>query len=172
MSGCKDERRAMQERAIQLGMPYGTARNKLNKLLVFQMAQALELTTCYRCKTEIEDADNLSVEHMKPWLHEPNAKELFFDLGNVAFSHHKCNSSATRKTHLNENPNSKIGGSGYKGVEVNGDRRKGRAKFRARFQGRTIAAGDDPRELALIYDIECEKVFGGKALTNKKLGLL
>ena len=92
-----DSRRHMQERARQLGMPYGTARNVLNKQLMFTFVQRLGLDTCHQCGKRIESVDNLSVEHKKAWLHEPNAKELFFDLDNIAFSHHKCNSAAARR---------------------------------------------------------------------------
>lgn len=36
------------------------------------------------------------MDHKIPWRDENNAKDLFFDLNNVSFSHQKCNSGATR----------------------------------------------------------------------------
>jgi len=40
---------------------------------------------------------NFSIEHKKPWLDEPNAAKLYFDLNNVTFSHSACNKGAARK---------------------------------------------------------------------------
>lgn len=167
-----DSRRHMQERARQLGMPYGTARNVLNKQLMFNFVQRLGLDVCHQCGQRIENVDNLSVEHKKAWLHEPNARELFFDLNNIAFSHHKCNTAAARRTAFSEQAQLPVGGSGYRGVEVNADRRPGRAKYRVRFKNVTLAAGDDPRALALIYDKKAIEVYGPGAITNASLGLL
>ena len=158
-----DNREHMNERARQLGVPYGTARSILNKKIMFSFVQRLGLDTCYRCGKTIEDVDNLSVEHKQAWLHEPNARELFFDLENIAFSHHKCNSGSARAP---------IGTSGYRGVESYGQYQSGQARFRARISKTTIATGPDPRKLAMIYDQKIVEMRGLKAVTNASLGLL
>lgn len=80
-----------QEMKVQLGEPQGTARNKLVNSLIFSMACQLGSSICYQCSKPITSALTMSFEHKKPWLHEPNAKELFHDLDNIAFSHRKCN---------------------------------------------------------------------------------
>ena len=49
---------------------------------------------CYQCKKLIVDHEDLSVEHKKPWLDEDT--RLFWDMGNIAFSHRGCNSGAAR----------------------------------------------------------------------------
>lgn len=76
-------------RAAQLGMPWGTAMHKLRKSIIFQLIQKTGDDTCVRCEKVIETVDEMSVEHIKPWLHvDP---ELFWNLENVAFSHLACN---------------------------------------------------------------------------------
>ena len=80
----------------QLGMAQGTARNRLIKALLFDMACKLDLDWCYQCGAKIEFKDDLSIEHMTPWLDSDNPIGLYFDLDNIAFSHHGCNSKASR----------------------------------------------------------------------------
>ena len=58
--------------------------------------QRLKLDECYQCKNLIIDHEDLSIEHKKPWLDEDT--RLFWDMGNIAFSHKSCNSSAARTT--------------------------------------------------------------------------
>ena len=72
-----------------LGMPHGTATNRLRKMIMFDLLKRLGEDFCYRCENIIENVDDLSVEHKKPWLW--NDKKLFWDLDNIAFSHLKCN---------------------------------------------------------------------------------
>ncbi len=72
-----------------LGMPQGTASNRLRKMLLFRQLKKHNENICVRCEKEIEIVDELSVEHIKPW--EGISAELFWDLDNVAFSHMKCN---------------------------------------------------------------------------------
>lgn len=78
-----------QNKADFLGMPYGTACSRLRKNLLFQMAQKLNLDKCFKCDGIIETSEELSIEHMEPWLNR--STELFWDLDNIAFSHLKCN---------------------------------------------------------------------------------
>lgn len=80
----------------QLGMAQGTARNKLVKMIMFDMAKKLGLNFCYQCSAEIVNISNLTIEHKEPWLDSKNPKELYFDLNNIAFSHHSCNVGAAR----------------------------------------------------------------------------
>lgn len=72
-----------------LGMPQGTASNRLRKMLLFRQLKKHNENVCVRCEKEIETVDELSVEHIKPW--EGISAELFWDLDNVAFSHMRCN---------------------------------------------------------------------------------
>lgn len=76
-------------RAEQLGMPYGTAANRLRKMLMFKFAQELGKDRCFKCGEKIETERELSIEHKKAWFNiDP---DLFWDLDNIAFSHLSCN---------------------------------------------------------------------------------
>lgn len=85
-------------KAKLLGMPFGTANNRLKKMLLFKLAERLGLTDCYRCGGRIFNIDDFTVEHKEPWGSAKDPVEAFFDLDNVAFSHMKCNYSAAKKT--------------------------------------------------------------------------
>jgi 5-methylcytosine-specific restriction endonuclease McrA len=76
-------------KAKQLGMPLGTARGKLIKRILFDLARRLGLLACYRCTKPIESVNDLTVEHKLRWLDADPA--LFWDLSNIAFSHSVCN---------------------------------------------------------------------------------
>ena len=84
-------------RAIQLGMPWSTANNKLKKMILFKLLKESGLNWCFQCNEKIEKIEDLSIEHKIPWLYSDNPKELFFDLNNIAFSHINCNSGSARK---------------------------------------------------------------------------
>ena len=78
-----------QRIAAQLGMPQGTANHKLRKQLLYQYVCVANHHFCYKCGSEIESVDEFSIEHKLPW--EGRDTELFWDLSNIAFSHHQCN---------------------------------------------------------------------------------
>lgn len=86
----KDEGQSMNElKSKQLGMPFGTASNRLRKAILFKYVKKAGDNFCYKCTLEIILLEDLSIEHKKPW----QGKEtfLFWDLDNIAFSHLKCN---------------------------------------------------------------------------------
>ena len=89
--------KANKKKAEQLGMPVGTASNRLRKMILFDFVQRLELDKCFQCGDKISDIDNFSIEHPVPWLDSENSVELFFDLTNIAFSHLSCNVGAARR---------------------------------------------------------------------------
>ena len=80
----------------QLGMPFGTATNRLRKMVLFSLIQHTELENCYQCKEKIETVQELSMEHMIPWLNSSDPVGLFFDTDNIAFSHLSCNAKQSR----------------------------------------------------------------------------
>ncbi len=89
-----------KKKATQLGMPPGTAANRLKKNLLFRFIQKLGLDKCFQCKEIIETVDEMSIEHKEPWLDSDNPKDKFFDLDNIAFSHLKCNIGAARRDNV------------------------------------------------------------------------
>ncbi len=80
-----------QKKNETLGMPYGTASNRLKKEILFSYIQRFGDNVCFRCGDEIETSDTLSIEHKLPWEGRDGGKELFFDLNNISFSHLRCN---------------------------------------------------------------------------------
>ena len=83
-----------EKKTKQLGMNHSTAQGRLKKRILFMLIQRLKLDSCFQCKNLIVDVDDLSIDHKKPWLDEDT--RLFWDMGNIAFSHRSCNSSAAR----------------------------------------------------------------------------
>ena len=89
-------KRNNQKKYDQLGMPIGTAANRLRKLIMFSMARELNRIACYYCNEEIENVEDFSIEHKIPWLDSKEPVKLYFDLTNIAFSHLSCNIGARR----------------------------------------------------------------------------
>ena len=89
--GNDQNKKMSAKKADQLGMPFGTATNRLKKSLLFALVQELNWDNCYRCGDKILEVKDLSVEHKNPWLDSDDPIGLFFDLSNVTFSHLKCN---------------------------------------------------------------------------------
>lgn len=78
-------------RKEQLGMPYGTASNKLKKMILFKLLVHVGAHNCFVCGDEIGSVEELSIEHIEPWEGRPDGVEKFWDLDNIAFSHVGCN---------------------------------------------------------------------------------
>jgi hypothetical protein len=79
-----------------LGMPHGTAGNRLRKLILFDLLRRHGENVCFKCSAKIETAEELSIEHKQPW--EGVSVELFWSLDNIAFSHLRCNRNHRRKS--------------------------------------------------------------------------
>jgi hypothetical protein len=86
-----------EKKNAQLGMPIGTASNRLRKRIIFSLLRRLGETNCFRCGCPIETFVELSVEHKTPWLDTPDPVAVFFDIENIAFSHLTCNVGEARK---------------------------------------------------------------------------
>lgn len=78
-----------KQKAETLGMPHGTANNRLRKSVMFKYVKLAGDNFCYKCGAEIESVEDISIEHKLPW--EGVSADLFFDLDNIAFSHVQCN---------------------------------------------------------------------------------
>lgn len=103
-----------KKKAIQLGMPFGTASNRLKKKILFYLVKNLKLNKCFQCRKIIHSEHELSVEHKVPYLDSKDPLKLFFDLTNIAFSHLKCNISTTRHKKGFDDPRSKHGPRAYR----------------------------------------------------------
>lgn len=163
-------------KAAQLGMPIGTAMGRLRKMIMFQFVQKAGMDNCFRCGKKIETVHELSVEHKKTWLHSSDPVGLFFDLGNISFSHLKCNvkDGASHRKRPNRIPTS-----GYKGVfkgskdhikkpwyvSINNSSGEG-------CKGNNLGYFETPEEAAKEYDRRFLELGGPVELTNKGLGFL
>lgn len=85
------------KKSEQLGMPFGTACNRLRKKILYAVLTKTHSFSlnCYHCHEYIGDINKLSIEHKKPWLDSDIS--LFWDLDNIAFSHLSCNSLKSRR---------------------------------------------------------------------------
>lgn len=81
--------------ASQLGITYKTAAHRRMKQIRFWLAQRLGQDFCFRCHKQINIGD-FSVDHEVDWFNLVNAREIFFDLDHISFSHQGCNSRASR----------------------------------------------------------------------------
>lgn len=76
-----------------LGMAISKAAHRLNRDLIYTMGKKLGLMVCYRCGGPISRED-FTIDHKVDWLHSDDPVTVFFDLDNIAFSHHRCNAGA------------------------------------------------------------------------------
>ena len=151
-------------------MNYSTAEHQLRIALLLDFARQLNRNICFRCSKPIISPDDLSLDHKINWLDAENPKTLFFDIGNVALSHKKCNRPRpfTRVVYAQ---------SGYKGVYYDKNHRG--KKWCAQYQNierKHINIGwfTTAKEAAIAYDSKLTEVYktNPHLVTNKSLGLL
>lgn len=85
----------------KLDKSYGAAGTELRKRVIYHLAGKLGMLNCFRCKDEILDVADLSLDHKVPWRKAEDRVATFYDVENVAFSHLRCNSGSylREKTH-------------------------------------------------------------------------
>jgi len=159
-----------------LGMTYAAAKNTLFYDLLFIYTKKTNKDICFQCGEKINSKDELSVEHKIPYMYSEEPKKIYFDLDNIAFSHRKCNYGASRRSSEFKKPSieSNVGTSGYKGVRLRDKNKKLKYCACIKYNGKHIylGYGNDPVELAKLYDEKAIELLGEDAITNKKLGLL
>ena len=96
-------------KSASLGMPHGTACNRLRKMVLFDVLRRHRENVCFKCEELIETAEELSIEHKEPW--EGVSIELFWSLDNIAFSHLRCN-----RNHRYEGGGAKLRKTGPEGM--------------------------------------------------------
>jgi len=84
-----------RKRSEFLGMPFGTATNRLRKQVLFRLLEKYGENTCCICNLKIEKVEQLSIEHKISWLNSDNPVFNFWDLDNIGFAHLKCNRPTT-----------------------------------------------------------------------------
>lgn len=165
------------KKSEQLGMPFGTASNRLRKSIMFQLVQEANKDICFQCKEKITDIDNFSIEHITPWLDSDDPTNNFFNLKNIAFSHTKCNVAAARKPKSvrrgGEALKKHVGKLGLIGVYYD-KRRSNPYRARIKKDGRehTIGYFLTKEESAKAVDEALIAIYGDGVETNKSLGLI
>ncbi len=88
-----------EKKSRMLGMPHGTAANRLRKNILFALLTSRSGgVQCFQCRKVISSVEDLSIEHKEPWMQADDPVESFFDLNNIAFSHLSCNVAAGSRT--------------------------------------------------------------------------
>jgi hypothetical protein len=85
----------MKKKHQQLEMNHSTASGRLIKDILYSFVEKTN-NKCYRCGDDMS-RETFSVDHIVPWLDSENPTEVFFDLGNISFSHGSCNVKLARK---------------------------------------------------------------------------
>lgn len=176
----------LSDRTYQkLGLHKSSAQRKLVRILLFEYVKNSGDNFCWQCGEEITELDKFSIEHKKPWSCAEDPKQAYFDLDNVTFSHLSCNSQKIRnsphrrkltafdldiaKDRLVRNP------AGFRYVRLY--KQKEVIKYMARVphwkNGKRIKYYfGKARETALEADEIMIRLYGKKAITNQKLGLI
>ena len=92
--------RRVAKRKKLLGMAHGTARARLERMLLFSLSARLELDICFRCGKRIKTVAEMSVDHKQDWQTAVDPVKAFFDLSEIVFSHLDCNRNAAHKRRL------------------------------------------------------------------------
>jgi hypothetical protein len=182
--------RNLSDRNLEkLGMHKSSAQRKLGKILLFEYIKKADENICWQCGDSIGTFDEFSVEHKESWSCAEDPKKAYFDLENIAFSHLSCNVQKIRNSpHKRKQTALDIdiardrlirSPSGFRYVRLY--EHKGIIKYMARVphweDGKRLKdyfgkARDNPLESAYDADLIMIKLYGDKAVTNQKLGLL
>ncbi|MFS0824812.1 hypothetical protein [Bacillus sp. 1P02SD] len=152
----------------KLGMKKSSAHAKLDPLVLFKLAQDNSMDYCFRClengKTK-EEARILSfkdcqIDHKEDWDGRINAKELFFDMENIALSHPGCNSKSSRTRYAVES----------KGIiKIKNKTRPYRARISINGIWERIGDFSTMDEAKEAWDRKAIEVYGQRVVTHQML---
>lgn len=99
--GLKPHQRRTRKIEELLGEKLSTAKSRLNKLIMFELAQKCGMGTCFRCGEVIDNVEDFTIDHKESWLLNDDPAAYFYSMENIAFSHAKCNYEAGVQTYVN-----------------------------------------------------------------------
>ena len=82
-----------KQKKDQLGKSISAARAILLKQILWRYLDSAGDVLCFRCSERMSSND-FTLDHVEPWWN--SSSDLFWDLDNVRFSHHRCNSKHHR----------------------------------------------------------------------------
>lgn len=85
------------KKQLQLGINPSTASNRLVKDLLWNFIKTAGQDNCCKCG-EPMTRETFSIEHVVPWLDSDDPVGLYFDIGNIRYSHLRCNIECARKS--------------------------------------------------------------------------
>lgn len=170
-SANRGDKGSRKDKTKTLGINFHTACHHLRRLILYNLAKLAEKLHCHHCQEYIDSVDLFSIEHIIAWLHSKNPVTLYFDYGNISFSHKKCNRLAARMTSVVRSA------SGLKGVFIGNDRYKIKKYYSQIYNPNTrkpvrLGYFADPFEAARVYDQATLELYGDKGITNELLGLI
>ncbi|GET36256.1 hypothetical protein [Microseira wollei] len=185
----KGAKRLADRNFARLGIHKSYAQRKLVKMILFEYVKNAGDNICWQWGEKITEYDEFSVEHKQQWSSAENPQKAYFDFDNIAFSHRACNIQKIRnsphkrkltafdteiaKDRLKRNP------SGFRYVRIY--EHKGIVKYMARVPlwqgGKRLKdyfgkARENPIDAAYDADAIMVDLYGEKAITNQKLGLI
>ncbi|WP_378954387.1 hypothetical protein [Pelosinus sp. sgz500959] len=99
--GLKPYQRRTKKIEAVLGDKLSTAKSRLNKLLMFELAGKCNMETCFRCGEKIDDFQDFTIDHKESWLLSDDPAKMFYSMENIAFSHAKCNYEVGTNNYIN-----------------------------------------------------------------------
>lgn len=85
--------KSRQKKANLLGMSPQVARTRLVRELLFAFIVETGKDVCYRCGKQLS-LEDYTLDHVENWLGASDPVTAYFDVTNIRFSHHSCNSRA------------------------------------------------------------------------------
>lgn len=58
---------------------------------MFELVEKCNMDTYYRCDAENKNFEDFTIDHKESWLLSNESVNMFYSMGNIAFSHAKCN---------------------------------------------------------------------------------
>lgn len=92
-----------------LGMPFGTACNRLRKQVLYALVVETGRDRCFRCGCRITRVDDLSLDHKQSWIKSSTPVINFFDTSAIVYSHRSCNSAARDLVHGSKHSYEQLG---------------------------------------------------------------
>jgi len=76
----KPYQRSTKKIEALLGDKLSTAKSRLNKLWMFELAKKCNMEKCFRCEKIIDDFQEFTIDHKESWLLSDEPTKLFYSM--------------------------------------------------------------------------------------------